>query len=215
MVQFAWMIAEFANYRSWIAWVPIVGLLAVPLLFRRVLAVSLAAVGALIGLAIGAARSGPEPRDASVIVVGSAIGAGVVGTLIGGFGPALLAGAPPDLNVTVLATVAVGGGVGWATGASIGWRRARTAPAPGAVQRGVLVVAAVSIAIFGAVIVATIQGHRFGPSIDEMTRAERDSLPLIAAVYCIDVAIAVSTLVAVAARGTGAGRPRASVPGSA
>jgi len=30
------MIAEFANYRSWIDRVPIVSLLAMPLLFRRV-----------------------------------------------------------------------------------------------------------------------------------------------------------------------------------
>ena len=29
------MIPEFANYKSWIAWVPIVSLLAIPLLERR------------------------------------------------------------------------------------------------------------------------------------------------------------------------------------
>ena len=43
------MIAEFANYRSWIAWVPIVSLLALPLLFRRVPVISLAMVGAFVG----------------------------------------------------------------------------------------------------------------------------------------------------------------------
>ena len=40
------MIAEFASYRSWIAWVPIASLLAMPLLFRRIPVVSLAMVGA-------------------------------------------------------------------------------------------------------------------------------------------------------------------------
>jgi hypothetical protein len=42
------MIAEFANYKSWIAWVPIVSLLVIPILFRRVLVVSLAFVGAFV-----------------------------------------------------------------------------------------------------------------------------------------------------------------------
>jgi hypothetical protein len=55
--------------------------------------------------------------------------------------------------------------------------------------------------VFGAGIVAAIQARAFGPSIDWMSRAERDSLPLVAALYCIDVVLAVSTLAAVAARG--------------
>ena len=38
------MIAGFANYRSWIDWVPIVSLLAMPLLFRQVPVISLAMV---------------------------------------------------------------------------------------------------------------------------------------------------------------------------
>jgi hypothetical protein len=230
------MIAEFANYRSWIAWVPIVALLAIPLLFRRVLVVSCAsvgtfigfvaivatmplgsdaeqlganaaaglaggaAVGALVGLVLGLFRRGSQPRDASVIVVGWALGLGVLGALVGGFGPSLFGGSP-DLSVPVLGTIAVGGGIGWAVGAAIGWRMARDAPSPGRFQRWILAVAAVAIALFGAGIIATIQSHAFGPSIDEMTRSERNSLPLIAALYCVDVALAVSTLIAVAARG--------------
>ncbi len=238
------MIAGFANYRSWIEWVPLVGLLAIPILFRRVLAVSLAMVGAFVGfvailstmplgsdaeqlganVALGLAggavvgaitgvgldvlRPRSQPRDASVIVVGLAVGLGVLGALIGAFGPALL-GAAPDLNVAVLGMVAVGGGIGWSIGAAIGWHLARSAPSPGRFQRWVLAVAAVSIALFGASIVAAIQARAFGPSIDEMTRAERDSLPFVAALYCIDVVLAVSTLVAVAARGV---VPRSLVP---
>ena len=230
------MIAEFASYRSWIAWVPLVAMLAIPLLFRRVLVVSCAlvgafvglvviiatmplgsdaeqlgantaaglgggaAVGASVGLVLGVFRRGSRPRDASVIVVGWALGLGVLGALIGGFGPSLFGGSP-DLSVFVLGTVAVGGGIGWGLGAAIGWRLARGAPSPERLQRWILAVAAVSIALFGAGIVATIQSHAFGPSIDEMTRAERNSLPLIAALYCIDVALAVSTLAAVATRG--------------
>jgi hypothetical protein len=233
------MVAEFANYHSWIAWVPIVGLLAVPLLIRTVPAVALAfagafvgfvvisltmplggnaeqlganiaaglgggaAVGALIGLGVATLRSRSEPHDASVVVVGFAIGLGVFGALAGGFGPSLLKGEPPDLEVPVLATVAIGGGLGWAIGAALGWHRARNAPSPGPTQRWLLLLAATSIALFGAVIVTSIQGqHGFGPPIDDMTRAERDALPSIAALYCIDVAVAVATLIAVAVRGS-------------
>jgi hypothetical protein len=230
------MVAEFANYRSWIDWVPFVGLLAIPILFRRVLAVSLAlvgafvgfvaisltmplgsdaeqlganvaaglaggaVVGALVGAGLGALRPRSQPRDASVIVVGCAMGAGVLGALVGGFGPSLFGGSP-DLEVAVLALIAVGGGIGWALGAAVGWRLARSAPSAERLQRWILGVAAVSIALLGASIVAGIQAREFGPSIDWMSRAERDSLPLVAALYCIDVALAVSTLAAVAARG--------------
>jgi hypothetical protein len=181
MVQSDLMIAEFANYRSWIDWVPIVGLLAIPILFRRVLAVSLAlvgafvgfvvisltmplgsdaeqlganvaaglaggaVVGALVGAGLSALRPRSQPQDASVIVVGCSMGAGVLGALVGGFGPSLLGGSP-DLEVAVLALIAVGGGIGWALGAAIGWRLARSAPSPGPVQRWILAVSAVSIA---------------------------------------------------------------------
>jgi hypothetical protein len=230
------MIAEFANYRSWIAWVPMVALLVIPILFRHVLAVSLAmvgafagfvaimitmplgsdadqlgantalglvggaVVGALLGAIIDALRRRALPRDASVIVVGCAMGGGILGALIGGFGPSLFGGRP-DVEVPVLGTIAVGGGIGWAIGTAAGWRLARTAPPPERFQRWILAVAAVSIAVFGAGIVATIQSRAFGPPIDQMTRMERDSLPLIAALYCIDSALAVSTVIAVAARG--------------
>ena len=229
------MVAEFANYQSWIAWVPFVALLAIPFLFRRIPVVSgalvgafvgfvvimatmplgsdaeqlgsnLAAglvggalVGALVGLVFGVLRPRP-PRDVSVTVVGCALGLGVLGALVGGFGPSVF-GAPPDLNVATLGTIAVGGGIGWALGAAIGWRIARGAQAPDRIQRWILLVAAVSMALFGASVVAGIQAQSFGPSIDGMTRAERDALPLVAALYCIDVVLAVSTLVAVAARG--------------
>jgi hypothetical protein len=136
-----------------------------------------------------------------VIVVGCAMGAGLLGALIGGLGPSVLAGGAPDLEVGVLASIAVGGGIGWAVGAAVGWRLARTSPSPDTFQQWILGAAAVSIALFGATIVAGIQAREFGPSIDWMSRAERDSLPLVAALYCIDVVLAVSTLVAVAARG--------------
>jgi hypothetical protein len=240
------MIAEFLNYRSWIAWVPLVALLAIPLLFRRVFVISGAlvgafvglvvitatmplgseaeqlgantaaglvggaGVGALVGLVLGAFRRGSHPRDASVIVVGWALGLGALGALVDGFGPSLFRGSP-DLSVPVLGTIAVGGGIGWGIGTAIGWRMARSAPAPERRQRWILAVAAASIALFGAAIVATIQSRAFGPSIDEMTRAERNSLPLIASLYCVDVALAVSTLVAVAAGGIVA-TPRAASP---
>ncbi len=230
------MIAEFANYRSWIDWVPIMALLAIPLLFRRVLVVSLAllgaflgfiaigltmplgrdaeqlganvaaglvvgaVLGALVGVVLGALRPRSQPLDGSVTVVGCAIGLGVMGALIGGFGPSFPGGSP-DLNVSVLGTIAVGGGIGWLIGAAIGWRLARGAPSPDRVQRWILVVAAVSIAIFGATIVGAIQARAFGPSMDEMTRLERDSLPTVAALYCINAVLAASTLIAVAARG--------------
>jgi len=216
--------------------VPIVALLAIPLVFRRLLAVSLAlvgaflgfvtisltmplgrganqlgpnvaaglvggaVVGALVGVVLDALRPRSEPRDASVAVVGCAMGFGVLGAIVGGFAPSLRGGSPA-LSVAAIGTIAVGGGIGWLFGATIGWRLARHAPQPGRVQRWILCVAAMGIALFGASIVAAIQARQFGPSIDRITRAERGALPLVAALYCIDVAIAVSTVLAAAARG--------------
>jgi hypothetical protein len=233
------MIAEFANYRSWIDWVPIVSLLAVPLLFRRVPIISLAMVGAFVGFVVisltmplgpyaeqlganvafgllggaalgamlGAAVGGSDrrttPLDASVTVVGYAAGLGVIGALVGGFAPSVLARHPPDLNVTVILLVAVGGGLGWSIGALTGWWAARSAPPPGRTQRWVLGVAAASIALMGAAIVASIQQRSFGPSIDGMSRWDRQHLAFIAALYRVDTAIVVLTLVAVAVRSSG------------
>jgi len=55
----------------------------------------------------------------------------------------------------------------------------------------------------GAAIVASIQQRSFGPSIDGMSRWDRQHLALTAALYCLDTTIAVLTLVAVAVRGSG------------
>jgi len=233
------MIAEFASYRSWIAWVPIASLLAMPLLFRRIPVVSLAMVGAFVGFVaisltmplgsnaeqlganvalglvggaaigalLGAAVVGwhrrTTPVDASVTVVGYAVGAGLIGALVGGFAPSILARQPPDLNVAVILLVAVGGGLGWSIGAVTGWWAARSAPPPERTQRWVLSVAAAGIALTGASIVASIQDRSFGPSIDGMSRWDRQHLALIAALYCLNTAIAVLTLVAVAVRSSG------------
>jgi hypothetical protein len=167
--------------------------------------VSGAIVGALVGVLIQTVRPPTRTRDASVTVVGWAIGLGLLGAIAGGFLPGLFDGRP-DLSVEVLRTIAVGGGLGWSVGALVGWRQAREAPAPGILQRWLLAVAAAAIAIVGAGIVASIQARAFGPSIDYLTRHDRLQLPLIAGLYCIDTAIAVGTLVAVAVRGRGSGR---------
>jgi hypothetical protein len=232
------MIAEFASYRSWIAWVPIVAMLAIPLLLWRVLPLGLAILGAFVGfvltllepplgrdaeqfgpnLAVGLVggaivgavvgglirilRPPDRPRDASAAVVGWAVGLGVIGALVGGFAPNFRGGSP-DLNVEVLGSVAVGGGVGWSVGAIVGRWFARSAPPPGAGQRWLLAIGAAGIAIIGAGIVVSIPAHAFGPSIDEVSRFDRQQLPFIAALYCIDTTIAVLTLVAVAVRGIG------------
>jgi hypothetical protein len=103
--------------------------------------------------------------------------------------------------VAVVATVAIGGGIRWAIGAAYGWHRARNAPAPSTAQRWILSIAACSAALFVASIVASIASRSFGPSIDEITRAERDALPLVCALYCVDAALVVSTFAAAAARG--------------
>ena len=242
------MIAELANYRSWIAWVPFVALLAIPLLFRHVLAVSLAMAGAFVGFVLisasmplgssaedlganvaagllgGAALGGilgaalaarrHEPYDASVTVVGYAIGLGLLGVAVGGLGPSVLTGASPDLSVALLLTIAVGGGLGWSLGAVIGWRATPDAPSPGRAQRWILGVAAASVALFGAVVAASIQARAFGPSIDGLSRWDRHQLPLVAALYCIDTVLVVLTLVAVAVRRSGE-RPSSSVGAAA
>jgi hypothetical protein len=230
------MLAEFANYESWIAWVLFVALLAIPIALRRTLPLCLALVGsfvgmvfvtlapplgrdaeqfgaklalgltsgavagALIGLLIQSVRTAP-PRDASTIVLGWAIALGIAGVVIGGFGPLDVRWAP-DLNIDVLFSIAIVGGLGWAVGTLVGWRHAREAPTPDAPQRSRLVIVAIAIVLMGATIVMTILGRQFGPSIDELTRHERHQLPTLAALYAIDTAIAMLTVVVLAVRGS-------------
>ena len=230
------MLAEFANYESWIGWVPFVALLAIPLALRRNLPLCFALVGssvgmilvtlapplgrgaeqfganlaigvaggavagALIGLLIQSARTAP-PRGASTIVLGWAIALGIAGAVIGGFGPSVFDG-PPDLSIETLFTIAIGGGLGWIVGTLAGWRRAREAPMPDALQRSLLVVAAIAIAMVGATTVITILGHRFGPFIDQLTRHERHQLPTLAALYAVDTGVAMITVLVLAVRGS-------------
>jgi hypothetical protein len=125
---------------------------------------------------------------------------GLLGALVGGFAPSVLARQPPDLDVAVILLVALGGGLRWSIGAVIGGWSARSAPPPGRTQRWILGVAAAGIALMGAAIVAAIQQRSFGPSIDEMSRWDRQHLSFTAALYCVDTAIVVLTLVAVAVR---------------
>ena len=63
--------------------------------------------------------------------------------------------------------------------------------------------AAAGIALMGAAIVTSIQQRSFGPSIDGMSRWDRQHLALTAALYCVDTSIVVLTLVAVAVRSSG------------
>lgn len=243
--QLLGMIAEFANYQSWIAWVPIVGLLAVPLALRRVLPLALALVGSFVGFVavsiapplgrnaeqlgaeiaiglIGGAAAGAlmglliqafrrsRPRDSSTIVFAWAIALAILGEVIAGFVPFLFDGAP-DLEVGTLLSIAVGGGLGWIAGTMLGWRCARTAPPPDGFQRSLLVVAAIAIALMGWMIVLAILNRSFGPSIDSMTRHERHQLPLVAALYGLDTAIAALTLLVLAVRRTRAPAPAIAV----
>lgn len=230
------MLAEFANYESWIAWVPIVGVLAIPLALRRVLPLSLAlvgsfvglvwvsiapplgrnaeqlgpelalglgvgaAVGLLIGIVIQTSRTGSQ-RDASAIVLGWAIVLGTAGALIGGFGPSLIDG-PPDLEIGTLFWIAIAGGLGWIAGTVAGWRVAGSAPMPDALQRTLLVVVAIAIAMFGAMIVVSIVGRQFGPSIDTFSRHDRQHLPILAWLWGLDTAVATLTVLVLALRGS-------------
>ena len=230
------MLAEFANYESWIAWVPSVALLAIPLALRRTLPLCFAllgsfvgmvwvtlapplgrlaeqfganlaigvaggaVVGALIGLIIQSVRTAP-PRDTSTIVLGWAIAVGVVGAAIGGFGPSVFGG-PPDLTIDTLFLIAIVGGLGWIAGTLAGWRRGREAPVPDALQRSLLVLVGIAIAVMGATTVVTILGHQFGPSIDQLTRHERHQLPTLAALYTVDTAVAMITVLVLAVRGS-------------
>ena len=159
--------------------------------------------GALFGALIGALldpSEGRTPRDASVRTVGPAMLGGIVGALIGGFAPAILDSSAPDLNVSIILAVAVGGGLGWALAAVVGWVSSRGAPAPSTRQRWIVAVAAVSIVPWGIGIVMSIEARSFGPSIDELSRSDRSLLPLAEAAFAIDTALAVVTLIAVALR---------------
>ena len=92
---------------------------------------------------------GRPPRDASVRTVGPAMLGGIVGALIGGFAPAILDASAPDLTVSIILAVAVGGGLGWALAAVVGWVSSRGAPAPSTGQRWIIAIAAASIVPLG------------------------------------------------------------------
>ena len=125
---------------------------------------------------------------------------GIVGALIGGFAPAILDASAPDLTVSIILAVAVGGGLGWALAAVVGWVSSRGAPAPSTGQRWIVAIAAASIVPLGVGIVMSIEARDFGPSIDELSRSDRSLLPFAEAAFAIDTALAVFTLIAVALR---------------
>ena len=159
--------------------------------------------GALFGAVIGGLldpSEGRPPRDASVRTVGPAMAGGIVGALIGGFAPAILDAAAPDLTVSIILAVAVGGGLGWALAAVVGWVSSRGAPAPSTRQRWIVAIAAASIVANGVGLVMSIEARAFGPSIDELSRSDRSLLPFAEAAFAIDTALAVLTLIAVAFR---------------
>jgi hypothetical protein len=159
--------------------------------------------GALFGAVIGGVldpSEGRPRRDASVRTVGPAMLGGIVGALIGGFAPAILDASAPDLTVSIILAVAVGGGLGWALAAVVGWVSSRGAPAPSTRQRWIVAIAAASIVPLGVGLVMSIEARAFGPSIDELSRSDRSLLPLAEAAFAIDTALAVLTLIAVAFR---------------
>ena len=165
------------------------------------------AVGSVAGVEVGdrLRRRGPRDPDGSLVTVGLAIGLGLAGLLIGGLIPALRRGEPPDLDLDVIVASAIGGGIGWAVGATIGWRRTRGRPPPTTLQRVLLGVMAAAIVLFGVAAANEIRGARFGPAIDDV-RPRNPRLPPIAALVIADAALGGLTLAALAARrGT---RPR-------
>lgn len=159
--------------------------------------------GALLGAVIGGLLDPSEdrpPRDASVRTVGPAMMGGLVGALIGGFLPAILDGSAPDLTMSIILAVAVGGGLGWALAATVGWLSSRRAPAPSTRQRWIVAIAALSLVPLGIGIVMSIEARDFGPSIDKLSRSDRSLLPVAEAAFAIDTVLAVFTLIAVALR---------------
>ncbi|MGZ5290089.1 MAG: hypothetical protein ACXWE5_11455 [Actinomycetota bacterium] len=102
--------------------------------------------------------------------------------------------------MSIILAVAVGGGLGWALAAVVGWVSSRGAPAPSTGQRWIVAIAAMSIVPLGAGVVMSIQARAFGPSIDELSRWDRSLLPFAEAAFAIDTALAVVTLIAVALR---------------
>ena len=124
---------------------------------------------------------------------------GIAGAVIGGFWPSVLAAPRPRHRI--LFSIAIGGGLGWVVGTLVGWRLCGRRPMPDTLQRSLLVIIAIAFVMMGAATVMTILGHQFGPSIDELTRHERHQLPTLAALYAVDTAIAVVTVVMLAVRG--------------
>ena len=161
--------------------------------------------GVALGIAVGigvdhAKRRDPRwVRDSSVLTIGPAITLGVIGLIVGSFIPALLQESPPDMDPDLLVAAALGGGIGWCAGAVIGWQRAGDATLPSVAQRRSLYAMAVSFALLGTVVAFVIRNGPGGPSFDGV-RDDDPRLRSAAALVCVDTALSVATVLAVAKR---------------
>jgi hypothetical protein len=162
-------------------------------------------VGVALGIAVGISiddakrRDSRWVRDRSVVAIAPAITLGVVGLIVGGFIPALLQGSPPDMDPDVLVAAALGGGIGWCAGAVIGWQRAGEAVRPSVTQRRSLYAMAFTFAFLGIVVAIVIRNGAGGPSFDSV-RDDDPRLRSAAALVCVDTALSVATVRAVAKR---------------
>ena len=156
------------------------------------------ALGIAVGIGIAHAkrRDSRWVRDGSVVAIGPAMTLGVIGLIVGSFIPALLQGSPPDMDPDLLVAAALGGGIGWCAGAVIGWQRAGDATLPSVAQRRFLYAMAFTFALLGIVVAIVI---RNGPSFDGV-RADDPRLRSAVALVCVDTALSVATVLAVAKR---------------
>ena len=183
---------------------PLIGIRDDWVMVQLCLSIAGSVVGGVWGSSIGARlrRRGPRDPDGSLVTIALAVGLGLAGLLAGALAPAMLQGRAPDMDIDVIVSSALGGGLGWCLGSAIGWHRSRERARPTTAQRRLLVVMAGTIALLGIAIGTQISAARFGPSIDEI-RWDDPRLPPTAMLVYLDTAVAAFTLLALAQRRSG------------
>jgi hypothetical protein len=115
---------------------------------------------------------------------------GTLGLLGVGVGVGLLSG---DMSIELLIASTVGAGVGWLTGAVVGWRRGRGRRVATRAEAWCLRIGAVAVLLVGFIVVKEVSTTSFGPQIDDVGLLDPRRVLLAAAVR-VDSALAVVML---------------------
>ena len=135
-------------------------------------------------------------RPARVVI--GAFAGGAIGVVVGALLIEWIDPGPPDMSMEMLIGMCIGEGLGWITGAAIGWLGGRNRPSPLWMTRVVLLALIAPVVWIGIAAIGEARHGGFGPMIDDAgprdPRRDRLAFSITA-----DTMLSVVTLVAMAA----------------